>query len=434
MNIKDYAHSKNKFFFYALFFTYLFILLSLRKPDSIFNAQFFAEDGTWFRIAYQNNYNIFKKSAGYCHLIPRAVALFANCFSTCYSPIIYNIVAMIIATMCCFWITLPQNEKIIKRIEIRMLISVLIILMPTAHEVLCNITNVQWYLNIWGALFCVTKLPKRRIFRVGLCVFYSACVLSSPTFIIFVPILLLRVIIEKDNRGEIIALITISILYSTTIVFISNTSEIESNSYQSIINIIKNYTHYICARSLPTVSLFYNLKECNLENSNIYIFSILTNSITTLTISYFILKNKSKLNVKFIIYFLYISFSSVAIFILLRVNLNPKEFLQLAYDFSYASRYSVLMCAVNYILIGIIIEHLVNMRFLKTSFTIISILLSNCIINFNFTIQFKDYNWSYWSKILDNNKHTISIYNDIPINPEGWYIRKKINEDFKQEN
>ena len=350
--------NKNSFIFYSLLFTYLFILLILRKPDSILNAQFFAEDGTWFRIAYQNNYNIFKTSAGYCHLIPRTVALFANCFSSYYAPLIYNIVAILLATMCCFWITLPQNEKIIKKIEIRILISILIILMPTAHEVLCNITNVQWYLNIWGALFCITNLPKNRLIKIGICGFYVACVLSSPTFVIFLPILLLKLIKEKENRKEIVSLIIISLSYTCTIILLTNTHEIKDNSIQSAINITKNYFNYICARSFSVVFLFYELNEVSLENSNIYFYSISTNIISLLIIIYFILKHKSLIIAKHIIYFMYIIFFNCNIYII-KSNDDSSTFLRLSYDFTYASRYSVLMCAMIYIIIGVIIEYLV---------------------------------------------------------------------------
>ena len=407
--------------FYSIFYIYLFLILTLRKPDSLFYPQFFAEDSIWFKFAFLGGVNLFETTAGYCQFIPRLIAIIANLFSCYYAPFIYNFFAISIAAFCCFWISLPLCKNLIKSLGIRLIISVMIALVPTAHEIIGNITNLQWYLNIWGAIFCISKLPPNRYLRITCYLFFISSLMTSPTFIIFLPILVIRIIKEEKYKTEFSIVACFLILYTTITILTSSQLPEKSLTWTSIYNITQNFLLYLSTRTVSAISLCHNLENFAVS-PNIFIPLGCIFTFSCFIWAYIICRKVR--NTKYIfLYTAYICFSSILIFVVLRVNESPKEFSTLVCNFTHGSRYSVLPCAMIYLIAGLTIEYFFRNGMFKIPFCMVFILLTTCILNYNFNIKYYDFNWKQWSKILDQGKKTGTIENNIPINPPDWKIR-----------
>lgn len=116
-----------------IFFSLLFFVLFCRKPESLLNPQFFAEDGTeWFYDAYMGNMNPFEKYMEYCHLIPRVTSVIAVNISLKHTPFIFNLTSIIIATYCCLYFSLRRFRLVIKNDNVRKCICLLFVINPVS--------------------------------------------------------------------------------------------------------------------------------------------------------------------------------------------------------------------------------------------------------------------------------------------------------------
>lgn len=73
------------------------IIVIFRRPDAVFHAQFFAEDGkVWFADAYNHGWwqTLFWTYNGYLHLLPRLAAALALIAPVVYAPFTQNLIAI----------------------------------------------------------------------------------------------------------------------------------------------------------------------------------------------------------------------------------------------------------------------------------------------------------------------------------------------------
>jgi hypothetical protein len=146
-------------------------LLVLRRPDAVFHAQFWAEDGVvWYSDAY--NHGALKALLfvrdGYLQLFPRLVAAAAQWLPLLYAPLLFNIVALVTEA-------LPPLFLVSSRMRnldppwLRCLLALLYLLVPNSSEVHANITNSQSQLIVLACLVLIAEAPRSvwgRIFDV----------------------------------------------------------------------------------------------------------------------------------------------------------------------------------------------------------------------------------------------------------------------------
>jgi len=145
--------SENRFAWIVLY-SAMFIILFLRRPDSLLNAQPWAEDGPIFlQQAIEHSYfSILIPYAGYLHLIPRLATLFALQFGLKNAPFIMNLLAVLITIISASYIFSKDFKFLIKNDVVRFIAAIFIICMPT-YEIFLNITNIQWPLSIYLILW-----------------------------------------------------------------------------------------------------------------------------------------------------------------------------------------------------------------------------------------------------------------------------------------
>jgi len=152
-------------FHFGAFLIALLILFS-RRPDAILNAQFYAEDGTfWYADAYNHSWRcLFMAEAGYFHTVPRLVALFSLIFPLALAPLVMNLVAF-------FFQILPINLFLSSRfnsipLNIRVLAGFLYIAVPNSFEIHANATNIQWHLALLACMVILARSPHAKAWNV----------------------------------------------------------------------------------------------------------------------------------------------------------------------------------------------------------------------------------------------------------------------------
>ena len=142
-------------------FIFACAILIARRPDAIYNAQFFQEDGhVWFADAYNFGWwaGLFRIYEGYHHVSLRLVASLALLAPLRFAPLVLNVVA--IATQ-----ALPANLILSARssawgsVRFRALLAGIYLVLPNTNEMLNDISQSQWPLTLCAFLLIVGCVP-----------------------------------------------------------------------------------------------------------------------------------------------------------------------------------------------------------------------------------------------------------------------------------
>ncbi|KAB8319730.1 hypothetical protein SD81_013020 [Tolypothrix campylonemoides VB511288] len=135
-----------------------FAILISRRPDALFNAQFWAEDGKyWYADAYNLGimHSLVLPKSGYFQTISRLVGAVVQFFPVVWAPFIFNLTAIVIKILPVNLIASVRFSQLIPSLNIRLFLALLYLALPNSYEIHGNITNVHWYL---GLLACMVVL------------------------------------------------------------------------------------------------------------------------------------------------------------------------------------------------------------------------------------------------------------------------------------
>lgn len=167
-------------------------LLVARRPDALFNAQFWAEDGLVFfadDLLTGGWSSLLHPYSGYLHVVPRLVAVIGDPLPPAYVPLFYNACAIGIAAACCALFASAAYRFLIASDVIRAVLCVLFAVVPFADEFVGTISNVQWYLSLGALLLVLAPVHPRRTGRIVVqTVVVLLFSLSAPQTVIFVPL------------------------------------------------------------------------------------------------------------------------------------------------------------------------------------------------------------------------------------------------------
>jgi hypothetical protein len=182
------------------------LILILRKPDSLHNPQFFAEDGTIFFIgARQLGLEAFLiPYGGYLHLAPRAVAWAAAFFDPLWTPAIYNWAALCIDVLV---IAALFSRRV--RLPAKPALALAFALVPHTGEVFLSLTNIQWCLAL-GLVMLLTAddaatvaqrwSDRAAVLLIGL---------TGPFLCFLSPLFILRAAARRTRESAVLAVLAI---------------------------------------------------------------------------------------------------------------------------------------------------------------------------------------------------------------------------------
>jgi hypothetical protein len=172
-----------------------FIVLWLRRPDCLLNAQFWAEDGSVFfqqQIMHGFWQSWPRNYSGYIHTFPRLIVWLNTLLPVRWAPLGINATTLAVEAICCsafFW---PCYRKIINSDSLRAACCLAFAASIIAgSELLATVCNVQWYLCILSLLLIVATTSENaaKWTEALLTVIQVLIALSAPVTLLLLPFL-----------------------------------------------------------------------------------------------------------------------------------------------------------------------------------------------------------------------------------------------------
>lgn len=165
-------------------------LIVSRRPDALFNPQFFAEDGSvWFREAFMFGWftSLLHSRNGYFQTIPRLVSAVALLVPFRFAPLVMNLTGITIQV-------LPVNFLLSARCRNwaplfpRALMALLYLALPNSSELDAAINEGQWHLGLLACLVILASPPTTWLWRTFDLAAILLSGLSGPFGVVLLPI------------------------------------------------------------------------------------------------------------------------------------------------------------------------------------------------------------------------------------------------------
>ena len=173
----------------AVFMSAVLVVIS-RRPDAVFNPQFWAEDGPWW---YAQAYNLgswkmlLQPYHGYFHTVPRLAGGLAQLVPLVFAPLVLNLIAI-------FFQILPVNFFLSSRfaplatLQTRLLLGFLYLALPNSFEVNANVSNANWHLALLLCMVIVAEPARSLVWRFFDIFVITLGALTGPFAILLVPL------------------------------------------------------------------------------------------------------------------------------------------------------------------------------------------------------------------------------------------------------
>lgn len=417
-----------RWFLYSIFI-FSFFLLILRRPDSVFNAQPWAEDG---RVLLQNAIyhpwgSIFFHSADYFYVIPQLVATVSlYVVGLSQTPLIMNLVAILVPALIGVYFASKQFRFVIKNDLLRGFCSLFFVLIPgNFHEPYHNITNIQSFIPIFPILFTIQLLfnyngfkQRSKLEKIIFSVILSLIFLTGIISDVVLPFFLFVIIRElKNNYREIKPVLTFLIptifLIFHLIFFYFNHSNPDNTLglNKGELTIGSVYASFINMLTIIITQLFYHSYEQfnNYFGTAAYVLP----TVVVFFILYKTIKHKSKLD--FFILGVFLTFPLFSI-------VTRPFLLNYFHDlFTNTENARYFVIPIIFVLISLVRQFelnkstVMNLIFIAMLVIIIVNIISGFVIP-----EFSDLRWKELSKIyVPNGTDTCHI----PINPIPWAVQ-----------
>jgi hypothetical protein len=180
----------------------LLAFLVARRPDAVFRAQFWAEDGAIFfadQLRAGFWHAVLTPYSGYLHVIPRILAAVFSGLRVQAVPAAYGISSIVIAAFCCGAFSWPRFRCLIASDLLRALCCLLMAAMPTGSELIGSITNLQWFLAPLAILiaFSSTEAGQRKPETIATLFLLLLIGLSTPGLFVVLPLFLWRIAAQR---------------------------------------------------------------------------------------------------------------------------------------------------------------------------------------------------------------------------------------------
>jgi hypothetical protein len=176
------------------------VLMFLRRPDSLLNAQFWAEDGAVFfhdQLRYGFLQALSTSYAGYFQPLQRTIAALSSWLPVRDIPLAYSLCATIIDAACCATFYLPRYRALIASDSLRMSLCILAAIGSDGRELVAIALNSVWFLTLLGVVLIARPPEPRTRLTASLDLLLAFVIgLSAPNLVIVAPIAFWRLLRE----------------------------------------------------------------------------------------------------------------------------------------------------------------------------------------------------------------------------------------------
>jgi len=186
----------------VLVFLFFAAVVVSRRPDVLFNAQFWAEDGKmWYADAY--NLGVVQPflhpAAGYFDTFPRLAALVGLILPIGMVPLMFSCIAIVFQVLPAQFL-LSSRCREWGSINGRALFAFLYLALPNSQEMQANITNTQWRLALLALMIFFAKPGLSALWNAFDLLILAFSALSGPFIIFIAPIAAILYWREPRNR------------------------------------------------------------------------------------------------------------------------------------------------------------------------------------------------------------------------------------------
>jgi len=175
----------------TLFAVAAFILIVSRRPSSLTNPQFWAEDGrNWYADAFNHGilYSLTTPEAGYFQTFSRLTAIASLSVPLAYPPLFFYLTAIVVQISVAGFIASERLSDLLPDKKWRLALAFAYLAMPHSWEIYANVTNSQWHLALLGCLILTAKPPSGRSGRIFDLAAISIMAVSGPFSLLLVPV------------------------------------------------------------------------------------------------------------------------------------------------------------------------------------------------------------------------------------------------------
>jgi len=174
----------------------------VRRPDSILNAQFWADDNEYFSDQLTVGFwaAFTRLHGGFSYLTHRLIAVLGSLVPIARAPLLYNSGAIAIASLAVATFALPGFRHLVRNGRLRVAVCLATACMPANQELLATVANVGWFLAIWLSLLSVMRTPRTAVGMAYWCVGGAIAVFSTPLAAALAPLWALRALRGLRHR------------------------------------------------------------------------------------------------------------------------------------------------------------------------------------------------------------------------------------------
>ncbi len=189
---------------FAALFIIICALFVLRRPDSLTNPQFWAEDG-WLLLRGQLLHPgiawIFEPFKGYLIVNTKLLAAFVALFPVRYAPLVYDVFAILIASLACSLFALPWYRHLVRSDLLRILACLGATAALYTESLVDNLISSQWYLALIGLLllFKAPVLDSKRSLTVACALVACLAALTNPVLVTTAPVCLWQLMRKRNT-------------------------------------------------------------------------------------------------------------------------------------------------------------------------------------------------------------------------------------------
>jgi len=166
------------------------LLVISRRPDAVFNPQFWAEDGAlWYAQAHNLGgwRMLLQPETGYFCTLPRLAAALAQLLPFSAAPLLFNLIAIFLQILPVSFFFSSRFASL-ATFRSRALLGFLYLALPNSFEINANITNTQWHLALLACLVVLAEPARLLWWRCfDVCVICLSA-LTGPFAIMLLPV------------------------------------------------------------------------------------------------------------------------------------------------------------------------------------------------------------------------------------------------------
>jgi len=132
-------------------------------PALLFHAQFYADDGGWYQLAYSEGplRSLTHQAGGYLVMLQRLGASASLALPIVAVPTFFNAVGLAVGVGGICYLLSARMATAIPSLAARAAIALLVIAVPNAYDTAGNLTNAQWHLGLIAFLVMFARPPRR---------------------------------------------------------------------------------------------------------------------------------------------------------------------------------------------------------------------------------------------------------------------------------